>query len=193
MNKLVKKPLLLIFPFDVLAHYTRCLTLAGYLRNHFEIKFLYSEKYISFVEAEGYLTFSGAALNAEEVIENLKRFDFSWLHESQLEHLLLDHLRVFEELKPDVVLGDTIPTLKMAAQKIQVPYISLMNGYMSRYYGQARQLPTAHPLHSYLKNLPKRLVEYLVEIGEQRSFKDIHRPFTICHRTSLTRMRWKEI
>ncbi len=172
-----RKPLLLIFPFNVLAHYLRCLKLANHLRHHFEIHFLFSEKYASFISDEGYSTFRCASFNADKVQQGARNFDFSWLNEDDIEQVYLDQVRIINEIKPNAVLADTAPTLKMAAEKTSTPYFALLNGYMTSYYAFVRKMPRSHPLYKYVKTLPLPLAEQLIKKGEQLAFEKIHQPF----------------
>ncbi len=172
-----RKPLLLIFPFNVLAHYLRCLKLANELRSHFEIKFLFSEKYASFINSESYSTFRCASFNADKVQQGARNFDFAWLNEYDIDQVYLDQVQNINELKPDAVLADAAPTLKMAAEKTGTTYFALLNGYMTSYYAYVRKMPQSHPLYKYLKSLPVPLVEQLIKKGEQLAFEKIHQPF----------------
>lgn len=171
------KPLLLIFPFGLLSHYLRCLMLAKHFRTHFRIFFAYDERFAPFVEQEDFQTFSCLSLDAAEVLQRVKRFDFSWISEASLEPVYLDQVRMIGLLKPTAVLGDTSVTLKMAAEKTGVPYISLMNGYMSKYYSFPRQLSRTHPMYKFMKNLPAPVVDLLTQKGEALAFSMVHRPF----------------
>ncbi len=172
-----RKPLLLVFPFNVLAHYLRCLKLARYLSHHFEIQFLFSERYASFVSDEGYHTFRCASFDADKVQEAARMFDFSWLNQQDVEQIYLDQVRIINEFKPAAVLADTVPTLKMATEKTNTTYFNLMNGYMTAYYACVRKMPASHPLYKYVKTLPSLLTEPLIKIGEQLAFEKIHVPF----------------
>lgn len=172
-----RKPLLLVFPFNVLAHYLRCLKLASYLSYHFEIQFLFSERSASFISNDGYPTFTCASFDADKVQEAARKFDFSWLNEQDVEQVYLDQVRIINELKPAAVLADTVPTLKMAAEKTNTTYITLMNGYMTTYYACVRKMPASHPLYKYLKTLPSSITLPFIKMGEQLAFKKIHEPF----------------
>jgi len=177
IQRSIKKPLLLIFPFNVLAHYLRCLKLANHLQPYFEIRFLQSAKYCSFINAGGYETFDCNTFDADNVQACIRKFDFSWLNKNDLEKIYLNQLAVIEEMRPLVILGDTMPTLKMATEKTGVKYISLLNGYISRHHADVHQMPASHPFYKYCKLLPSRVLDFLVEKGEQMSFKEIHQPF----------------
>lgn len=172
-----QKPLLLIFPFGLLSHYLRCLTLAKHLRAYFHILFAYDEKFTEFISKEDFQTFSCLSLNAKEVLQCVKKFDFSWINEHSLEPVYLDQVRVIGLLKPAVVLGDTSPTLKMAAEKTGIMYISLMNGYMSKYYSFARKISRTHPLHKFLSYFPGYIVDALTQKGEAMAFFSVHSAF----------------
>ena len=172
-----KKPLLLVFPYDVMAHYFRCLQLATYFAPFFEIKFLSSKRYQPFITEAGLETFEAASLDAEKVQKCIEAFDFSWLNERELSYIYHEQVKVIEELKPAVVLGDMSPTLRMASEKTRVYYLSLMNGYMSKYYAYVRRMPKTYPLYKLFNLLPTSLFSYFTNIGEHIYFHDIHRPF----------------
>ncbi len=171
------KPLLLIFPFGLLSHYLRCLALAKHLSPYFKIKFAHHPAYNHFIEQEGFTTFAYSGLNEEKVMQHVKNFDFSWLNEQNLEMLFKEQVEIIDDLKPDAVLGDAMPILKMAAEYTGVYYISLINGYMSRYYGVTRSLSRTHFAYKYVNQLPDLLKEYAISTGEAIAFRQVHKPF----------------
>jgi UDP:flavonoid glycosyltransferase YjiC (YdhE family) len=173
----LSKPLLLIFPFDLLSHYLRCLQLARIFKKRYAILFAHSESYSSFVENEGFGTFKCKNFEAREVMECAVKFDFSWLNEVILEELFLDQVRCLTELKPTFVIGDTSPTLKMATEKIGIKYVSLMNGYMSRYYEKVRKLSRTHPAYKYSQQLPENVIDWITKFAERLAFHNVHKPF----------------
>ncbi|GEO11290.1 glycosyltransferase [Segetibacter aerophilus] len=173
-----RKPLLLVFPYDVMAHYLRCLQLCKYLKPYFEIRFIYSNQFHSFVADAGFETFECASLNAAKVQECMRSFNFSWLNERELGFIYNDQVKVIDELQPAAVLGDMAPTLQMAAEKTGVFYFSLINGYMSKYYAYVRRMPKKYPLYKLLNYLPDSLFQYFTNIGEHLFFEDMHRPFS---------------
>jgi UDP:flavonoid glycosyltransferase YjiC (YdhE family) len=171
------KPILLIFPFNLLSHYLRCLMLAKELSHYFEILFPHSDKYADFIAQEGFQTFRCKSIDAALVMECAQRFDFSWMNENALEAVFHDQVRIIETLRPIAVLGDTAPTLKMAAEKTGVTYLSLMNGYMSKYYSYTRKLSRTHPVFRLINKLPAPVLDLLTGKGEAIAFYKIHRPF----------------
>lgn len=171
------KPLLLVFPFGLMSHYLRCLMLARHLKAGFTVLFLRHEHYGSFIEQEGFGTFECASDDAEVIMEYIQKFDFSWLNEKALEPVFANQVRIIEQLQPVAVLGDNCPTLKMAAEKTGVTYISLLNGYMSKYYAHTRALSQTHPAKALLAPLPETLVNMMTTAGESVEFYRVHKAF----------------
>jgi UDP:flavonoid glycosyltransferase YjiC (YdhE family) len=172
------KPLLLVFPYNVMAHYLRCLQLCKYLKPWFEIRFIYSKQFDSFVAEAGFETFECASLHAEKVQQCMSSFNFSWLNERDLNVIYNDQVKAIVDLQPAAVLGDMSPTLQMAAEKTGAFYFSLMNGYMSKHYAYGRRMPSKHPLFKLVNFLPGSLLQYFIYLGENLFFEDMHRPFS---------------
>ena len=171
------KPLLLVFPYNVMAHYLRCLELAKYLKPYYTIKFLHSHNYYAFVAEAEFETFECASLDADKVQQCVTLFNFSWLNEGDLSHIYQQQVRIINESGAKAVLGDMAPTLKMAAEKTGVTYYSLVNGYLSKHYSYVRRMPKSYPLYKFFNLLPNSLYTYFTNIGEHLYFHDIHKPF----------------
>jgi UDP:flavonoid glycosyltransferase YjiC (YdhE family) len=169
---------ILIFPFNVLAHYLRCLVLADkYDKGTYRILFLDSPQYHHYIVERGYETFSCAQFDPDFVMDCTRKFDFSWLNQTDLERIMLDQVTTIKKYKPTIVIGDTMPTLKMAAELSGVKYISLVNGYMTKYYAYDRCLSRTHHTYKILKYLPSGLVNNVTSIAEKIVFKQVHSPF----------------
>jgi UDP:flavonoid glycosyltransferase YjiC (YdhE family) len=171
------KPLLLIFPFGYLSHYLRCIVLARQLSNHFEIKFAANTQYDGYVQDAGFDVFPCASMNEADVLSAVKNFDFSWLNEKNLEHAFLAQVAAIEAYRPVAVLGDAMPTLKMAAEYTDTYFISLLNGYMSKHYAQVRSLSKTHFAYPYLSKLPAAVKDFFTATGETLAFREVHKPF----------------
>ncbi len=172
------KKTILFFPFNLLAHYLRCLVLARqYDSREYNIYFLESGRYDGFVKASGFKTFSALNFDADYVMSCAEKFDFSWLEETMLEKVLLGQITAIRDLKADLVIGDTAPTLKMAAEYTGVEYTALMNGYLSPYYAAPRRISRSHPAFALLDRMPAPLALHMTVIGERVSFWKIHAPF----------------
>jgi len=172
------KKTLLFYPFNLLSHYLRCLVLADtYDADEYQIYFISSDEYNEYVLKHGYEVFSGKQLNASEVMRCSRRFDFSWLNRADLEEVMLDQVRVIRELDADLVIGDMAPSLKMAAEITGTHHISLLNGYMTKYYRFTRNISRSHKAYIFLKNIPKPVEEYFTRLGEKITFNRIQRAF----------------
>jgi UDP:flavonoid glycosyltransferase YjiC (YdhE family) len=170
-------PVMLVFPFELLSHYIRCLQMATAIRNDYDIYFVHSHRYAYLVEDAGFRTFPCAAFNPDEVMACARKFDFSWLNYAALERILRSQIESIQQYQPVAVLGDTAPTLKMAAEFCGVEYISLMNGYMTKYYKFVRQMSKDHPAAHFQNKFPRRIFELMIQYGEQAAFQKIHQPF----------------
>jgi len=172
-----EKQTLMVFPLDMAAHYLRCLELCKKLNAQFEISFAYSPKYDRFVKKCGFETFEVANFNSGEITAAASSFDFSWLNLPTIESILESQIAAIEEHRPSLVLGDAAFTLKMAAEKTGVPYVSLLNGYMTKYCRVTRKVSPTHPGYPYSKTIPKRVFERLTRVIEHAMFEKVHAPF----------------
>ena len=173
------KKRVLIFPFDLLSHYLRCIVFAKayYNKDEYEVLFLHSDKYDKYVLENGFTTFNCDQFDSEVVMRCAEKFKFSWLNEKDLERIFLSQGETIKNLKPDIVVGDVAPTLKMAAEYANVDYTAITNGYMTKYYTGIRKLSKAHPAYHFLKKLPEIYFDYITKIAENISFKIVHQPF----------------
>lgn len=167
---------ILIFPFDLMSHYLRCIALADQYKEY-DVLFAYSDKYDPFVRKAGHGSFKVDSFNADEVMKCIVKFDFSWLHYHEIEKNLLSQVQVIKEYKPYFVIGDTSPTLKMAAEMMGIKYIGLMNGYMSAYYDGVRQVSRTHYSYKYVSKLSPRVGNFITQHAEKVSFRIVHKPF----------------
>lgn len=164
---------LLIFPFNLLAHYTRCLVLADSLKDDYEVYFQDSHKYNHLVEKRGYKTFACETFDDNKVMKDIQHFKFSWLNEPDLERIFSSQKAVISKLNPTLVIGDVIPTLKMVCEQENVKYISLVNGYTTKYYQGRRTLPNKSLLFQLLNKTPIQFNHF----GEFLFNWKIHLPF----------------
>lgn len=171
-----QKKRILVFPFDLMSHYLRCITLAKTF-TEYNVLFAQSNKYDRFVEQAGFSSFTTTGFDTERAIRCAAMFDFSWLNKADIEKVFLSQVETIKILKPEIVIGDANPSLKMAAEYCGVRYIALMNGYMSRYYARTRKLPSSHPAISHLSKLPPKFGEKIVRFAEGIAMRSVHKPF----------------
>jgi len=167
----------MVFPLDFAAHYFRCLEFCKKLSDQFEISFAYSSKYDKFIRRSGFETFKASNFDSEEITAAASNFDFSWLNLRTIESVLESQIEAIEEHKPSLVLGDAAFTLKMAAERTDVPFVSLLNGYMTKYCRITRKVSPSHPGYAYSKTMPKRVFERLTRVIEHAMLEKVHAPF----------------
>jgi UDP:flavonoid glycosyltransferase YjiC (YdhE family) len=170
------KKKILIFPFDLLSHYLRCITLAEQYSD-FEVLFALSARYNLYVENAGYKSFPVESFDAEEVMQQAAEFKFTWLNYKDLKRVYCSQVQAIEEHSPALVISDTSPTLAMAAEKTNTTHISLMNAYMSKYYSCVRGVSRTHYSYQYLQKLPPVIARCITKIAEKAAFTSIHKPF----------------
>ena len=170
---------ILVFPFDLMSHYTRCLVLVEkfYPDTAQEILFQSSLRYNALVEQRGFKTFDTERFDADYVMACAARFDFSWLNEQDIERVFLSQVKAIESHQPTLAIGDTSPTLKMAAEKTGVRYIALTNGYMTKHYAHTRKLSRTHVAFKHVSLLPERLGDFITNVAEKAVFTSVHAPF----------------
>ena len=176
-DKAGSKQRILVFPFNLLSHYLRCLELCDELKDTHEIIFAYSPKYERWINEKGYTTFPFTDFDAAMVMEYAVRFDFSWMEEKNLEKVFKQQVEIINHYKPHLIIGDASMTLRMASEYCSVKYIALLNGYMSKYYAFTRQLPQTHPAFKYSKKVPAFLFDKITNVAEKFVFGHVHAPF----------------
>lgn len=173
---------MLVFPFGLLSHYLRCLVLCRELSAFFEIRFAAHPSYQKFIEEEGFDSFACEGFDSSLVVDELKRFEFSWLKSELPEKLFDQQVAIIKRFRPVAVLGDHTPTLKMAAEATGVFYLSLINGYLSNYYADNRAVSRRHPMFKWIRLVKDPLRTKLVRWGEARAFRDLHKKFRVIRR-----------
>lgn len=172
-----QKPNVLFFPFGLLAHYLRCIELAKSYRFQYNVIFKNCSPYDHFLTSEEIPVFSCADFDTGYVMDCTRRFRFSWLNERDLENIFLDQVRCITEYRPEFVVGDMSPTLKMAAEYTNTPLVSVINGYMSKYYELQRPVTSTHPAAFLGRVIPSRIFQLILEKQERKAFTHIHKPF----------------
>lgn len=168
--------MILFFPFDLLSHYLRCLQLAETMKEE-QIMFPFSAHYQHLVEQKGFAMFPFRGLPVQEVMDGALNFRFTWMREELLETAFLEQVAILKHFRPRLVVGDASFTLRMAAAYAQVPYLSLINGYMSDYYALPRRLPPSHWAYRSFFFVPRTFYDKISVLAERMMMRRLHRPF----------------
>lgn len=177
-----KKPVVLVFPFNLMAHYLRCLKYVETLEGK-DVFFQSSSKYDHFVEMNGYSVFKAESFDESYVLNSFEKFHFKWLNLSDIERITHSIISIIKKFKPEFIIGDTHPCLKMACETTNTRYVSILNGYMTNYYALERGLPQKSRIRKSLLLLPSKLNSSITRFGEKIVFKFIHRHFNKIRRS----------
>lgn len=144
-----KKRILLIGEAATLAHVGRVLSLAEALAPYpVECHVAFDRRHERYVpDKSRFHHFSSIA--PEIFMERVNSYKFPYT-EDELERYVLEDLRILEELRPDVVIGDFRITLAISARKLKIPYLSITNGYWLPECG----IPLILPDHGAIRYLP---------------------------------------
>ena len=182
---------ILVYPMNLLAHYLRCIELCNRIKEA-EIIFADSTNYHNSVVTAGYSVFKVENFDPVEVNRGAKEFNFNWMNQQTLEKVLDSQIETINEYEPDLILGDTAFTLKMAAEATKTRYASLLNGYMTKYYMYNRGVSRNHPGYKYSKMMPSTVFEIISREIEYLSLTQIHEPYrNIREKRGLTRTRYQ--
>jgi len=172
------KKTVLIFPFELLSHYLRSIELAKLIKDDFDVKILHSEKFEKFIKENGFSTFEGFNFDSEKVIKDIKKFSFKWLDKKVIYNLIENHREIIRKYNPAFIISDTLPTIRISAQKENVPHIAILNGYMSKFFSLQRPVPSNHPGNKFRKLIPEETFNRIAKEMEDKMFKKIHKPFS---------------
>ncbi|WP_455369503.1 glycosyltransferase [[Eubacterium] cellulosolvens] len=173
------KPVLMIFPMNMLGHYLRCLEFCKRLGDKFHVLVAGSDRYNDLIKSAGFKNFQVEHFDPVTILNSILKFDFSWINIDDIKRVLSSQIKSIEEYKPYAVVGDVSLPLKMAAEKTCTKLISIQNGYMTKYYKFTRSVPSIHPGSQYSKKIPSWMFNRLVHVIEHSWLKSIHEPFRI--------------
>ncbi|WP_273444826.1 glycosyltransferase [Neolewinella agarilytica] len=166
------QPKVLVFAFDLLAHYTRCLRVAELLSNEYEFLFQSSD-YDAVVHQQGFSTFNCLRLAEKELVAQGCQEDIMNWPGADLELVMLAQSEAIQQYQPVFVIGDMSPTLRMATERTGVKYISITNAYLSRYYDAPFEAP------DFLKKLGADVADvppfYRNKLSDMKGFMAVSR------------------
>jgi UDP:flavonoid glycosyltransferase YjiC (YdhE family) len=185
------KKTVIFFPFNLMAHYLRCLVIADALREEFDIYFVDSKEYADLILSHGFKTIDYQHPEVDEIIEKAGAFNFDWINSHSIRTMFDAQLDIVQRYKPDLVFSDTSLTLPMCAEYANVPVISIMNAYVSNYYADIRPLPYSHRAYKYQFKLKQPIWEKILKTAEKASMKFVHKPFArLRNELNLSKKQW---
>ena len=129
-----------------LAHVTRPLVLAQALDPaRYELHFACADGYEKLLEGLPARRWSIASITPQRFMDALAKGQPIY-DRATLEGYLQEDLRLLDEIRPDVVVGDFRLSLAVAAPLRGVPYFNVVNAHWSPYYVEQRAPFPEHPL-----------------------------------------------
>lgn len=171
------KKLILFAPHDLMAHYLRSIEVAKLLVDDYDIIFLYSDKYGSFVEENGFKQTALVSSSFENVVLKTREFDFSWINCSSVSVVVNELVKIIRQYNPDLIFGDTYLGLRVACSITKTKSAVLINSYLTNYYAGYRPVPHEHRANQYSSRVSPQMWVKIVCAVEKLTLWDVHRPF----------------
>lgn len=132
-----------------LAHMARPAVLAGMLDPaEFEVVVARDARYVSLFPDLSVRQIDLYSVSTQEFVSALAKGSPLYGKEV-LEHYIEDDLRVIDQEKPDIVVGDFRLSLSVSARLRNIPYVAIANAYWSPYAQLSYTIPE-HPLNRIL-------------------------------------------
>lgn len=127
-----------------IAHVVRPLEIAKVLRREgIQVVFGMNDRYRSFVEKENFTTLPLFAAPSEVLMNAVRTVNFTEVN-AQLENYFQSDIVNMKKLGVvDLVLSDFRFTARYAAKYLEIPFVSLVNGFFSPYYAIEPSIPKA--------------------------------------------------
>lgn len=124
----MKRRVLLIGESVTLAHVARPLVFARQLKFQYEVRIATDESAHKWTIAEGWSPATIHSLSSKEFLRRLKWGECVF-RESEVHQNVKEDLALFDDHRPDVVIGDFRLSLSISCCLAQIPYVSLGNAY----------------------------------------------------------------
>lgn len=172
-----RKKILFVAEAVTLAHVGRPLALAHMLDpQRFDIQFACADGYDFCFRDSGFPRWRIDSIPSGQFLQALAQGKPVY-SETTLAHYVDDDLRLLNEVRPDVVLGDFRLSLSVSARLAGLPYVALSNAYWSPYVRQHYEVPAI----ALTSALPIALADLLFRMA---------RPFAFAlHTLPLNRVR----
>ncbi len=172
-----KNKLLFIADANFLAHVSRTLEIAKVLHSFgYDIEFAGDGKFTDLPKKYGFKVHYVLTVDKETTLNLAKKalaVDMKWWKNIIFDSIDSD-LAVIDKVKPSAVIGDMHWTLKAAAYKCQLPYISIVNTHWTKYYNAP-----IRALHDHIttRMLGKRLAEAVLPLLKAFSMSYFATPY----------------
>jgi len=123
-----------------LAHVARCLVLGEAVRPKHDVSLAVAVTAQQHVPANRFRVVTLESIPGNRFVEALRRGHPAY-DEATLWRYVEDDLRLIDEIRPDLVIGDFRLSLSVSARLRSVPYLAISNAYWSPWYSRSAPLP----------------------------------------------------
>lgn len=167
-----RKKILFVAEAVTLAHVGRPLALAQMLdRQRYDVHFACAPGYERFLQGSQLSNWPLTSIASARFLAALAAGKPVY-DAPTLAQYVLDDMRLLQELRPDVVIGDFRLSLSVSARLVKVPYVSVTNAYWSPYVTQRYQVPAI----ALARVLPIPLADSLFNLVRPLAFALHSRP-----------------
>ncbi|MYN41969.1 glycosyl transferase family 1 [Duganella sp. FT109W] len=167
-----RKKILFVAEAVTLAHVGRPLALAQTLdRQRYDVHFACAPGYERFLQGSQLSNWPLTSIASARFLAALAAGKPVY-DAPTLSQYVLDDMRLLQQLRPDVVIGDFRLSLSVSARLVQVPYVSVINAYWSPYVTQRYQVPAI----ALARILPIPLADTLFNLVRPLAFALHSRP-----------------
>ncbi|MYM74835.1 glycosyl transferase family 1 [Duganella sp. FT134W] len=167
-----RKKILFVAEAVTLAHVGRPLALAQTLdRQRYDVHFACAPGYERFLQGSQLSNWPLTSIASARFLAALAAGKPVY-DAPTLSQYVLDDMRLLQQLRPDVVIGDFRLSLSVSARLVQVPYVSVINAYWSPYVTQRYQVPAI----ALARILPIALADSLFNLVRPLAFALHSRP-----------------
>jgi len=158
-----------------LAHVTRALEFAKALRKRgHEVIFACGERYRRILEHERFECRDVLTESPEKALVRVREGRRFADDDQVLAAYVQDECRVIREVRPDAVLGDLRPTLGISTELLQLPYITIIHGCLTKYYAAPHPPPETIPITRWLG---RRAAAWIVPRLQRLALRRMAAPF----------------
>src|SRR3989338_9289470 len=164
---------ILLMPVGLgIAHIGRLIMVAKALRKHgVEVVFGAGSDAVALLQREKLPFLPVAEFDRAIYDEKIKKNNFFVYTAKTVKTLVRSELDLYKKVKPDIVIFDTIPTVKVSAQIAKLPTVSVTNADASGYYDFSEaKFPTQTLFGRYL---PRRVISLLEKHYSQKFLKQL--------------------
>jgi len=125
-----------------LSHVSRPFEVAKVLRARgHDVVFASDGEYMRLPREAGFPVLGARTLAPDHVLRCSRRGRVDWWDLAEIERMVEDELRVFSEVRPDLVLGDFRLTLGSSCERFGVPYAAILNASWTNYFDAPLRAP----------------------------------------------------